>query len=133
MRKKQVGPFFSWALCGVSLKCFCQLLWVQSTFSVAFTESLFGAVDTSRSVVEGVDRLLWETRLQFSPSTAQQELGFSHLHFDISLFKLCWGNHSLSLLRIPQVVKRNYCKRVVMNILLKHTGISKARFMFVTH
>lgn len=87
----------------------------------------------SRSVVEGIDRLPWETRLQFSLSTAQRELGFSHLHFDISLFGLHWANHSLSLLRIPQVVKRNYCKRVVMNILLKHTGMSKARFMFVTH
>lgn len=83
--------------------------------------------------MEGIDGLPWETRLQFSLSTAQRELGFSHLHFDISLFGLHWANHSLSLLRIPQVVKCNYCKRVVMNILLKHKGMSKARFMFVTH
>lgn len=75
----------------------------------------------SRNVVEVIDRLPWEKLLQFFLSTAQQELGFSHLCFDISPFRLHRANHSLSLLRIPQVVKSSYCKRVV-NILLKNQG-----------
>lgn len=126
-----MGPFFKQALCGVSLNCSCQLSWCKARFSADFIERLFGGAHMSRNVVEGIDRLPWEALGQFSLRTAQQELGFSHLHFDISPFRLHWANHSLSLLGIPQVVKSNCCKRVV-NILLKHPGMSRARFMFVT-
>lgn len=105
---------------------------VQSTFFSRFHwEALWGCW-LEQECCGRVDRLPWETHQQFSLSTAQQEPGFSHLHFDISLFRLHWANHALSLLRIPQVVKCSYCKRAVMDKLLKHPGVSKGTFMFVT-
>lgn len=108
----------------------------KAHFSVDFIERLSGCVDISRNVLEGIDRLPWETHSAVLLLTlVSRSLVFSHLPFDTYPFRLHWANHSLSLLRIPQVVKCDYHKRIVTSsnfLLLKHSWMNKARFMLVT-